>query len=169
MPYNLKNTFAFSFIIYNPAALKKYFYLVLSLVLFCSARSLAINVNPHTVITSKISVDQLLVRDIVNMDAKQFSAATGHQLNLFQKIYFKLLKGKLRTAVKQHPDLLLNKYYAPQKGKFKLDGLWFIIGAIIGPLGILFAFTSKQPKSKRISAVLGTVVFILWFGLLVFL
>ncbi|MEO6868139.1 MAG: hypothetical protein ABI168_00755 [Ginsengibacter sp.] len=148
--------------------MKKYLFLIFCLQIFCSYNSQALSFvdNAHSVIVLQGQVDQLYVRDIVNMNAKQFSLATGHQLNFFQKVYFKVLKTKLRTAVKKNPDLLLNNYYEPKKGKFKLDSLWFIIGAIIGPLGILFAFTSKQPKDKRISAVLGTIVFVLWFGFL---
>ena len=170
-PYNFKNTFAYNLLIhFNTAVLKKYFYLVfcLQIVCFNYSQALSIHFNSHAVPTSKVNVDQLYARDVVNMNARQFSFATGHQLNFLQKIYFKVLKVKLRSEVKKNPDLQLNKYYESTKGKFKLDSLWFIIGAIIGPLGILFAFTSKQPKNKRISAVLGTIVFIIWFGLLAF-
>jgi hypothetical protein len=151
-------------------ALKKYFYLILSFQLIClnHSQALSINFSSHAAVSPQVNVDQLYARDVVNMNAKQFSFATGHQLNFFEKIYFKVLKIKLRSAVKKNPDLLLNNYYKPKKAKFKLDSLWFIIGAIIGPLGILFAFTSKQPKNNRISVVLGTIVFIIWFGLLAF-
>ncbi|MFS8083735.1 MAG: hypothetical protein ACMG51_09805 [Ginsengibacter sp.] len=151
--------------------MKKYFLLLLTFQLICINHSEALSIisNQRSVISSKINVDQLYARDVINMTAKQFSAATGHQLNFIQKIYFKVLKVKLRSEVKKNPELQLNNYYEPKKAKFKLDSLWFIIGAIIGPLGILFAFTSKQPKNNRISAALGTIVFIIWFGLLFFL
>lgn len=149
--------------------MKKYFFLILSVFFANSTHAFAINVSPYASVEAKSIEQPLYARDVVKMNTKEFSIATGHQLNFIQKIYFKVLKSKLTAAIKNDNDLLLEKYYEPKKGKFKLDALWFIIGSIIGPLGILFAFTSKQPKNKRISAVLGTIVFIIWFSLLAFL
>ena len=168
-PYNIKNTFAYNlFTILNAAVLKKFLFLIICLQIICIDHSKALSFvyNSNAVVVPQAQVDQLYVRDVLNMNAKEFSLVTGHQMNFFQKVYFKVLKTKLKIAVKKNPDLLLNNYYEPTKGKFKLDSLWFIIGSIIGPLGILFAFTSKQPKNKRLSAVLGTIVFVLWFGFL---
>lgn len=157
--------------LFNAFVLKKYSFLFLSVLLIFAnhTRSFAISVSPYNSIESKTNEQPLYARDVVNMNAKEFSIATGHELNFFQKIYFKVFKSKLRAAVKKDNDLLLNKYYEPKKGKFKLDSVWFIIGSIIGPLGILFAFTSKQPKNKKLSAVLGTIVFAIWFSLLAFI
>ncbi|MEO5502052.1 MAG: hypothetical protein ABIR31_11480 [Ginsengibacter sp.] len=151
--------------------MKKYPFFILAILLIFANQlhSFAINVSPHSFIEVKIIERPLFARDVVKMNAKEFSIATGHQLNFIQKIYFKILKSKLKTTIKNDNDLLLEKYYEPKKGKFKFDSLWFIIGSIIGPLGILFAFTSKQPKNKRLSAVLGTIVFIIWFSLLTLL
>lgn len=151
--------------------MKKSSFLILCVLLIFAnqTRSFAITFSPHVSIVARIYEQQLYARDVVKMNAKEFSVATGHQLNFIQKIYFKVLKVKLRSAIKNDNDLLLNKYYEPKKGKFKLDSVWFIIGSIIGPLGILFAFTSKQPKNNRLSVVLGTIVFIIWFSLLAFL
>lgn len=116
--------------------------------------------------TSVNHTDYLKASVFVKLSAKEFSSLTGTKLNFLQKLYFKSVQRKLSREVKKNPELLITEYYSPANHKFKLDALWFVIGAIIGPLGILFAFTSKQPKSNRISAAMGCILFVLWFGYL---
>lgn len=102
----------------------------------------------------------------VKLSANQFEKARGEELGFMEKLYFKSVKKKLKRELKKDPDVTIAQYYDVKKNKFKLDGLWFIIGAIIGPLGILFAFTSKQKRNFRISAALGSILFFIWFGYL---
>ena len=107
--------------------------------------------------------DHLLVKNFIRLSISEFQKATDTHLNFFQKMYFKKLQKKLtRTHTMQNATIL--PYYDVQKKKFKFDPLWFILGTIIGPFALLFAFTSRQPKNKRISALIGFGVFILWFG-----
>lgn len=102
----------------------------------------------------------------VKLSAKQFEKARGEKLSFMEKLYFKSVQRKLKRELKKDPDVTISQYYDVKKAKFKLDSLWFIIGTIIGPLGILFAFTSKQKRNFRISAALGSILFFLWFGYL---
>ncbi|MEO6136765.1 MAG: hypothetical protein ABIP35_16540 [Ginsengibacter sp.] len=102
----------------------------------------------------------------VKLSAKEFEKARGEKLNFMEKLYFKTVQRKLKRELKQDPDVTISQYYDVKKEKFKLDSLWFVIGAIIGPLGILFAFTSKQKRNFRISAALGSILFFIWFGYL---
>ncbi len=108
----------------------------------------------------------------VNMSASDFAAATGTKLNFFQKIYFKAIKRHVRRDLKKNPDLLMTDYVDQKTGKFKLDALWFVIGIIIGPLGVLLSYYSHQQKNgpnkkdRTISAWIGFGVFVLWFGFL---
>ena len=108
----------------------------------------------------------------VNLSAREFTAATGKKLNFFQKVYFKVIQRELKRDLKKNPDLLINDYFDEKKGKFKFDLLWFIIGAFIGPLGVLFAYISPLQKKAKItrkdkitSAWLGFLFFVLWFGI----
>lgn len=107
--------------------------------------------------------DYLVVKNFIRLSVSEFQEASHTKLNLFQKLYFKKLQKNLKHA-KVSPDATILPYYDVQKKKFKFDLLWFVLGSIIGPFAILFAFTSKQPGSKRISALIGFGVFILWFG-----
>lgn len=102
----------------------------------------------------------------VTLTSKEFEKARGQKLTLLEKLYFKTSQRKLRKELKNDPALTIDTYYDVKTAKFKLDGLWFLLGAMIGPLAILFSFTSKQKKNFRKSAALGTIVFLIWFGYL---
>ncbi len=105
----------------------------------------------------------LLVKNFIGMSVSDFQTASGHKLNIFQRMYFKKLQRKLsRIDVPENATILA--HYDVQKGKFKFDLLWFVLGCIIGPFALLFALTSKQKKNKRLSALIGFGVFVLWFG-----
>lgn len=118
------------------------------------------------------SIDYLRASVFVKLSAKEFEKITGKKLNLPQRIYFKIVQRKLKHELRKNPDLLITKYYEPQKAKIKFDALWFVIAAFIGPLGVLAAYTSKlrkggpTRKNKITSAWLGFALFILWFGFL---
>jgi len=107
----------------------------------------------------------------VNLSAREFAAVTGKKLNFFQKVYFKVIQRELKRELKKNPDLLINDYF-DQQVKFKFDPLWFVIASFIGPLGVLFAYTSPHyqkkttttRKDKITSAWLGLILFALWFG-----
>ena len=122
--------------------------------------------------TEKASPGFLKASVFVNMSASEFAAATGTKLNFFQKIYFKALKRHVRRDLKKNPDLLMTDYVDQKTGKFKLDPLWFVIGIIIGPLGVLLSYYSHQQKNgsnkknRTTSAWIGFGVFVLWFGFL---
>jgi hypothetical protein len=122
--------------------------------------------------TEMKSPEYLKASVFVNLSAREFAAATGKKLNFFQKIYFKVIQRQIKRDLKKNPDLLINDYFDQQKGKFKFDLLWFVISAIIGPLGVLLVYTSHQNqkketttrKDKITSAWLGFLFFVLWFG-----
>lgn len=115
--------------------------------------------------------DYLKASVFVNLSAREFAEATGKKLNLFQKIYFKVIQRQIKRDLKKNPDLLINDYFDPQKAKFKFDLLWFVIASIIGPIGVLLAYTHKKQKKelttrkdKITSAWLGFLFWIVWFG-----
>ncbi|MEO6638265.1 MAG: hypothetical protein ABIN25_08305 [Ginsengibacter sp.] len=126
-----------------------------------------VNVENHF---SSMNNDYLRASVFIKLSAKEFSAITGKKLNFPQKIYFKLIQHRLKHELRENPDLLITHYYDPKKAKFKLDALWFVIGAFIGPLGVLVAYTSKirkggPTKRNKITSVwLGLILFVLWFG-----
>jgi len=106
----------------------------------------------------------------VKMSAREFGAVTGRKLNIFEKIYFKIVQHEVKRKARKNPDMLVTDYLQ-ENGKFKLSLLWFVIAAFIGPFGVLLAYTSphrKQDlitrKDKITSAWLGFLLFALWFG-----
>lgn len=107
--------------------------------------------------------EYLQVKNFIHLSVSEFQQASGKKLSLFQKMYFKKLQRQIKRA-KVPLDATILPYYDTQKKKFKFDALWFVLGCIIGPFALLFAFTSKQPKHKRLSALIGFGVFVLWFG-----
>lgn len=107
--------------------------------------------------------EYLKTENFMKLSVNEFETASGQHLNFFQRMYFKKLQRQLsRSDFKKDSTIL--EYYNPEKAKFKFDPLWFVLGCFIGPLALLFSFTSKQPRSKKISALIGLPVFILWFG-----
>src|SRR5258708_34513655 len=95
------------------------------------------------------------------MSAHEFAAATGTKLNFFQKIYFKIIKRQVKRDLKKNPDLLITDYVDQRTRKFKFNALWFVVGAIIGPLGVLLSYYSHRQKNgpnkkdRTISACIG--------------
>lgn len=116
--------------------------------------------------------DYLKASVFVKMSANEFAAATGTKLNFFQKIYFKIIKRQVKRDLKKNPNLLITDYVDQKTGKFKFDALWFVIGTIIGPLGVLLSYYSHQQKNgpskkdRTTSAWIGFGLFVLWFGFL---
>lgn len=114
--------------------------------------------------------DYLKASVFVKMSASEFAVATGTKLNFFQKIYFKIIKRQVKRDLKKNPDLLITDYVDQKTGKFKFNALWFVIGAIIGPLGVLLSYYSHQQKNgpnkkdRTTSAWIGFGLFVLWFG-----
>lgn len=131
------------------------------LALTCLGSRAAFSVSPSSF--HPTVPDYLLVKNFISMTVSEFQTASGHKMNIFQKMYFKKLQRKLsRLDAPANASIL--SHYDVQKGKFKFDLLWFVLGCIIGPFALLFAFTSKQKKNKRLSALIGFGVFVLWFG-----
>lgn len=153
----------------QPSALKLFFLISIGCLFFCphsfaTSFIYSNSANPENKIINK--TDYLKASVFVKLSSKEFAALSGTKLNFLQKLYFKSVQRKLARELKNNPDLLISQYYDQKKAKFKLDALWFVLGCILGPLAILFSFTSKQPKVKRTSAVLGFIIFIIWFGFL---
>ena len=57
------------------------------------------------------NLEYLKVSVFVNMSAKEFAAATGNNLIIFQKIYFKVIQRQIKRDLKKDSDLLINNYF----------------------------------------------------------
>ena len=66
----------------------------------------------------------------------------------------------MRHDLKKNPDLLITDYVSDKKDtKFKFNVLWFLIGLVLGPIGVLLAYASKQKKDKVTSSWIGFGVY----------
>jgi hypothetical protein len=135
---------------------------------------------PFSIVKGKIppkiyrvsSADYLKASVFVGMTTRDFESATGKNLNFFQRVYFKMVQHQIKRQLRKsnNPDLLITQYYDPAKEKFKFDPLWFILGAFIGPFGVLAAYESRERrggptrKNKLRSVWLGFALFFIWFG-----
>lgn len=140
--------------------MKIYFYLAIAAILFVGNAQAAY----FTPVEKPTVPDYLKVENFIKMTPKEFGVQSGHKLGLTQRIYFKKLQKTLRKSNVTN-DANLMSLYNQETGKFRLDILWFILGAMIGPFAVLFSYTIRdRSKNKKISAWLGLAIFILWFG-----
>ncbi|MEP7252660.1 MAG: hypothetical protein ABI683_09780 [Ginsengibacter sp.] len=116
------------------------------------------------------TIDYLKASVFVKLSPRQFTEITGKKLNLPQRIYFKIIQRRLKHELKSNPNLSIAQYYDVQNEKFKFDALWFVLATFIGPFGVLLAYTFRlrkggpTRKNRIISAWLGFILFVLWFG-----
>jgi hypothetical protein len=105
--------------------------------------------------------------EFVKLSVKEFSDLSGKKLNMFQKFSFKITKMKMKHDLKKNPDLKVTDYF--QDGTtFRLDILWLILGILIGPIGVLLAYLTKQEKYKITSSWIGFAVWLLIGGVFFF-
>jgi len=106
----------------------------------------------------------------VNLSVREFESAAGTRLGWLQRMYFHAVQHRVKRALRSDPTLLITPYYDTAAKKFKFNALWFVIGAVIGPLGVLLAYVSHPQKNgpnkkdRTSSAWLGFAFWILWFG-----
>ena len=136
------------------------------MLIFFSANSAVISPahNSVGVVSVDPSPQYLKASVFVNLSRSKFEALRGKKMSFLERMYFRSAQKILRKELKTDKDLLITNYYDDASGKFKLDGLWFVLGTLLGPIGILFAYTTHQSKRNKKSALIGTAVWLVWFG-----
>lgn len=114
--------------------------------------------------TSTSALKYLKASEFVKLSAKEFSDLTGKKLNIFQRMSFKLTKMKMKHDLKKNPDLKVTDYINGDDTTFRIDALWLILGILIGPIGVLLAYVTKQEKYKITSSWIGFAVWLLLGG-----
>jgi len=124
-------------------------------------------------------MDQLTLSEFVRLTTKEVSSLTGKKMDFFQKLSFKLARGKMKHYLKSHNDLPVAAYLKiEEKGEKKLNFLWLAIGALGPILGklvvylitdatsafiwiplilapIAIAFLTRQSRIKKKSVIIG--------------
>lgn len=96
----------------------------------------------------------LKASEFVNLSVAEFNSLTGKKLNFFQRMSFKVAKMRMKHDLKTNPNLLITDY-VDGVGTFKVDVLWLILGIILGPIGVLIAYLTKQESYKITSSWIG--------------
>lgn len=103
--------------------------------------------------------------EFVKLSAKDYEALTGKKLNFLQRLSFKATKMKMKHDLKKNPDLKIFDYVNGEGTTFRIDALWLIIGILIGPIGVLVAYATRQEKHKITSSWIGFAVWLLLGGI----
>lgn len=101
------------------------------------------------------------VSDFVKLSAKEFSDLTGKKMNFFERLSFKVTKMRMKHDLKKNPDLKITDYMKPNTTTFQIDILWLLLGVLLGPIGVLIAYVTKQEQYKLTSSWIGFGIFVL--------
>ena len=96
----------------------------------------------------------LKASEFVKLSVQDFNNLTGKKLNFFQRMSFRITKMKMKHDLKKNPELTITDY-VDGDGSFRIDILWLILGLILGPIGVLIAYLTRQESYKTTSAWIG--------------
>ena len=114
--------------------------------------------------TAPVTVEALL-----KMNSREFAEVIGHKLSLKEKIVFRIAQRELRKDMKREglesdATLDVQEMMAEGEKSFYFGG--FILGLLLGLIGVLIAYLMKKDKAFIRSAWIGWGV---WVALLVIL
>ncbi len=123
-----------------------------------------VRVNESTPAPERVTVDALL-----NMNSREFAEVIGHKLSLKEKIVFRIAQRELRKDMKREglqsdTTLDVQQMMADGEKGFYFGG--FILGMLLGLIGVLIAYLMKRDKAFIRSTWIGWGV---WVALLVIL
>lgn len=106
---------------------------------------------------------QLTVDAIVKMNPREFSEAIGHKLSLKEKVVFRLAQRELRKEIKNEnlqsdTTLDVQQMMADGEKGFYFGG--FILGLLLGLIGVLISYLMKKDKAFTRSAWIGWGVWV---------
>jgi hypothetical protein len=88
-------------------------------------------------ISDRPGINQLISNiraiEFVKLSAKEFSAFSGKKLSLRERLYFSLLKIKMKHDLKKNPNLTINDYLS-KKSRRHLGTFWWILIIVAGVL-----------------------------------
>jgi hypothetical protein len=116
----------------------------------------------------------LSVQDLSLISVKDFQNLTGKKMNLVDRLSFKIAQKKLRGSIntdgsfnKKKVEKFFNSAAEGGSG-FHLGG--FILGLLLGLIGVLIAYLIKDDKKKaRVKwAWIGWVAWLIIYGVILF-
>ncbi len=104
-----------------------------------------VRVNENAPVTAPVTVDALM-----KMNSREFAEVIGHQLSLKEKIVFRIAQRELRKEIKREgiqsdATLDVQQMMADGEKSFYFGG--FILGLLLGLIGVLIAYLMKKDKA----------------------
>jgi hypothetical protein len=104
-----------------------------------------VRVNENAPVTAPVTVDAL-----VKMNSREFAEVIGHKLSLKEKIVFRIAQRELRKEIKREgiqsdATLDVQQMMADGEKNFYFGG--FILGLLLGLIGVLIAYLMKKDKA----------------------
>lgn len=117
-----------------------------------------VRMNETTPVSTAVSVDAL-----VKMNSREFSEVIGHKLSLKEKVVFRLAQRELRKEIKNEnlrsdATLDVQQMMADGEKGFYFGG--FILGLLLGLIGVLISYLMKKDKAFTRSAWIGWGVWV---------
>ncbi|MCE2833034.1 MAG: hypothetical protein LW694_01530 [Chitinophagaceae bacterium] len=104
-----------------------------------------VRVNENAPVTAPVTVDAL-----VKMNSREFAEVIGHKLSLKEKVVFRIAQRELRKEIKREgiqsdATLDVQQMMADGEKNFYFGG--FILGLLLGLIGVLIAYLMKKDKA----------------------
>lgn len=104
-----------------------------------------VRVDETTPASAPVTVDAL-----VKMNSREFAEVIGHKLSLKEKIVFRIAQRELRKEIKREgiqsdATLDVQQMMADGEKNFYFGG--FILGLLLGLIGVLIAYLMKKDKA----------------------
>jgi hypothetical protein len=109
------------------------------------------------------------IAQFLDLTPKRYKELTGKKLSLPQKVTLKMAQYKVKRMVKKNKPVNLMVFASAIDGNdFHIPG--FILGIVLGPIGILIAYLIEGKNSAMFQwALLGSLIWLGLFLLVVFI
>jgi hypothetical protein len=152
----------------------KFYALVLGAVCFFVANT-AHAFTTSTIILEPVTSTNIDPDPLASISAKQFLSLTpkkyheltGKKMTLTQKIELKILQHKIKRMLKQGKDVNMADVIKRAEDDSLMNVLAFLLGAVLGPIGVIIVLILKQSGDMSQSAfrwsLIGLLVWLVWF------